>query len=148
MDVTTLLLERVNKHFERDQTKGIFITDKLDGGNRNEKDFLEQCLETLLHGTNYVNFNCIIQNVFTTHSHYSRLLQIADVITSCTLARVAGEEVYSPQVFELIIDLFDSDNYGKIGGWGVKIHPRKYECLYGELLGDYASDPFLADFDE
>ena len=133
----------MNQHFERYGTKGIIITDKPDGGNKGEKQFLDRCLETLLNGTKYVDFTNILQNVLTTHSHFSRLLQVADVVTSCTLARIAGEETHSPRVFDLINDIFDS-NGGKIGGYGVKIHPKKYKYLYDELLRN--NSPFLPDY--
>ena len=136
LDATTLLLERINHHFSRNATEGIIIADKPGGGHKAEEIYLEQLLETRLTGTDYVKFNKIAHNVLTTHSHFSRLLQLADLITSCSVARVAGESIYSPPIFKKIKPLLYSQA-GRIGGSGLKIHPDyRYVNLYHWLLGD------------
>ncbi len=72
----------------------------------------------------------------TADSKHIRLLQLADVITSCSIARIAGENRYSPEIFELIKPLF-REGYGRMGGIGLKIHPdMRYQNLYHWLLGD------------
>lgn len=136
LDATSLLLERINHHFRGNATEGIIIADRPGGGSRAEETYLEHFLEILLTGTDYVTFNQIAHNVLTTHSHLSRLLQLADLITSCSVARVAGESIYSPPIFKKIKPLLYSQA-GRIGGSGLKIHPDyRYVNLYHWLLGD------------
>jgi len=93
---------------------------------------------TLNEGTEYVEFDRIPINVLTTPFHNVRVLQLADLVTSCTTALVAGSIEYATPVFEHIKPLFLSDS-GRIGGIGVKIHPDfRYTNLYHWLLDDYA----------
>ena len=111
------------------------IAIKKDNVNQLEKD-LTNCLETIEAGTTYIKPDCIALNVLSANSKYIRLLQAADLVTSCTLALVSGENTFSPKVFEKIKPLFDSEK-DRIGGVGLKIHPDfKYANLYHWLVGD------------
>ena len=135
-DVITLFLERADQLFNSNKRNGIVIVDNPSGGRRQENELVSQCLETLARGTDYVNFDSIPLPVMTANSKHIRLLQLADVITSCSIARLAGENLYSPAIFELIKPLFRKD-YDRIGGVGFKIHPDlRYKNLYHWLLGD------------
>jgi hypothetical protein len=135
-------LERVHRLFGKIQSEGIVIVDRPGGGRADEDRFLGSCLETLLSGTDYVKPDRIALNVLSTPSRLIRLLQVADVITSCTVAMVGGEDNFSPPIFNEIRSLLDRD-MGRIGGVGLKIHPDyKYANLYHWLLGD--SDFFKA----
>ena len=135
-DVTRLFLERAHWQFKRAGTKGVVIADRPGGGRTDEDSFLAMCLETLQSGTRYVRLDRIALNVLSTPSKLVRLLQVADVVTSCTVAFVGGEEQYAPPVFEHIRPLFPS-HLGRIGGVGLKIHPDAvYANLYYWLLGD------------
>lgn len=135
-DVTCLLLERVHKLLRRNQSEGIVIVDRPGGGRADEDSFLGSCLETLSSGTDYVKPDRIALNVLSTPSRLIRLLQVADVITSCTVARVGGEDSFSPPIFDVIRSLLDRD-MGRIGGVGLTIHPDyKYANLYHWLLKD------------
>jgi hypothetical protein len=73
----------------------------------------------------------------STDSKLSRLLQLADIITSCATNFVAGEDKWSPLIFrEGVLPMLRSD-YGCVGGRGLKIHPdMRYGNLYHWLLGD------------
>jgi hypothetical protein len=54
----------------------------------------------------------------------------------CTTAIVAGEETFSPPVFQAVRELLLQQG-GRIGGVGLKIHPDfKYVNLYYWLVGD------------
>jgi len=135
-DVTTMFLERANQLFNSFNRDGAVIIDKPGGGHKEEREFISNCLETLEKGTDYVKFDSIPLPVMTADSKHIRLLQLADVITSCSIARIAGENRYSPEIFELIKPLFRED-YGRKGGIGLKIHPdMRYQNLYHWLLGD------------
>lgn len=135
-DVTCLFLERVHKLLNKARAEGIVIVDRPSGGRADEDRFLANCLETLQSGTDYVKPDRIALNVLSTPSKLIRLLQVADVVTSCTVAAVGGEDVHSPPVFDVVRSLLHSD-MGRIGGVGLKIHPDfRYVNLYHWLLGD------------
>ncbi len=136
LDAVTLFLERVDHQCERDESFGFVIVDRPSGDRGNEDAFLATCLETLQAGTRYVKPSFIAHNVLSAPSHHSRLLQAADLITSCTLSVVSGEMQYAPPVFEAIKPLLDR-NGGRIGGYGLKIHPdSRYANLYHWLVND------------
>ena len=135
-DVTTMFLERVNQQCARDGSQGFVVVDRPGGNRRDEDAFLSDCLEMLQSGTAYVRPDRVVHNVVSTPSKLSRLLQVADLITSCTLAVVGGEREYTPTVFDAIRPILNNDS-GRIGGYGVKIHPDfRYANLYHWLLGD------------
>ncbi len=135
-DVTVLFLERAHNHLEHMDSEGIVVVDRPGGGRRDEDAFLGGCLETLQSGTAYVKPDRIVCNVFSTPSKLDRLLQVADVVTSCTTAFVGGESCFSPPVFRAIKPILCSAT-DRIGGVGLKIHPDfRYANLYYWLLGD------------
>ena len=83
-----------------------------------------------------MSFDRIALNTLCTQSRFVRLLQVADLVTSCVAARVAGETRYSPPIFEALLPLLPKSS-GRIGGCGLKIHPDfKYANLYRWILGD------------
>jgi len=135
-DVNTLFLERAHQLFSSHRRKGIVIIDKPGGGPKQDKALISKCLETLERGTDYVKFDSIPLPVMTADSKHIRLLQLADVVIGCCLARVAGENKYSPAIFDLIKPMLRKE-YNRIGGVGFKIHPDlRYKNLYHWLLGD------------
>jgi len=135
-DVTRLLIERVHWLFDKKETDGLIIIDRPGGGRDDEERFLRSCFETLQSGTDYVKPDKIALNVLSSPSKFIRLLQVADVIVSCTVARIAGENCYSPPIFDKIKPLLHKDR-DRIGGVGLKIHPDyKYVNLYHWLGGD------------
>ena len=135
IDVTRLLLERVDSQFGRNRTKGVVVFDRPGGGSKNEDAFLSQCFDTLDQGTDYVSFQNI-SYILSAHSRLQRLIQLADVVTSCTLAAVAGECRYAPPVFAAIRKILARDGQ-RVGGTGLKIHPDfRYANLYHWLVED------------
>jgi Protein of unknown function (DUF3800) len=135
-DVVNLFLERVNLHLGGVARQGIVIVDRPSGGRAAEDRFLARCLDTLQTERGYVRHDRIALNVLATHSASVRLLQLADLVTGCTLAYIAGESRWSPPVFEQIKPTL-REEMGRIGGVGVKIHPDfRYGNLYHWLLGD------------
>lgn len=134
-DVTSLLLERFNWRLRRKRTQGIVVVDRPSGGRGDEDKFLLGCLETLTGGTTYVSFDRIALNVLSTPSRLMRSLQLADLVTSCTTALVAGEDRYAPVTFPHVREILWSRG-GLRGGTGLKIHPSYYLNLYHWLAGD------------
>ena len=135
-DVVVLALERFNNFLTSCRTLGMVISAKPGGGHSDEIKFLEGCLETLNIGTEFVDFDRIVMNVVTAPFQNSRLLQLADLVTSCTTAMVAGHTTYSVAIFPDIVELFTED-VGRKGGVGLKLHPDfLYVNLYHWLLGD------------
>jgi hypothetical protein len=106
-----------------------------DRPSRAENDFLAAGLEMWRKGTRYVQFDRIAINLLCTQSRFVRLLQCADVVTSCVTAYVSGEHVWSPRVFAAIKPLLYSKD-GRIGGYGLKFHCTRHRDLYHWLLGD------------
>lgn len=136
VDVTKLMLERVESVLNQLDTTGMVVVDRPSGARRDEDRFLQECLETLSAGTDYVEFDRIATAVVSTPSGLVRLLQLADVVTACTTAFVAGEDQHAPTTFAGIRPLLRR-NWGRIGGFGLKIHPDfRYMNLYHHLAGD------------
>ena len=136
-DATCLFLERANRRMRTIHSQGVVIVDRPGGNQQTEDDFLANCLETLLSGTAYTDFDRIALNVLSTSSRLIRLLQIADLIVGCTTAFVSGEPRYSGPVFDAGILPLLVNSGGRVGGIGLKLHPDLlYANLYHWLLGD------------
>ena len=135
-DVTRLFLERVHQQCDRGGEDGIAVVDRPSGSRADEDKFLAACLDTLQSGTRFVRPDRIALNVLSAPSKFVRLLQVADLVTGCTLAFVGGEGRFSPPVFECISPLLPL-SLQRCGGIGLKIHPDYvYANLYHWLLGD------------
>jgi hypothetical protein len=139
LDAVKLFLERCHSHLEGAGTdaEAIVLADHPSGGRPAEAEFVAACLRTLRRGTGYV-MPTRIALVLTEDSKNTRLLQLADLIVSSTLAYAAGETRYSPELFENhILQLLRRSVDGRVGGFGLKLHPdRRYLNLYHWLLGD------------
>jgi hypothetical protein len=135
IDVTGMLLERIQFQTPFDQHATI-VADRPSGDRRDEDRFVASCLTTIKKGTRLLRNFDLIALVLTTNSKMLRLLQLADLITSCTLAFVAGEERFAPNTFQYVRPLLRSEA-GRVGGNGLKIHPEThYANLYHWLAGD------------
>jgi hypothetical protein len=135
-DVTLMFLERVENNLLRLRTNGLVIAAQPSGQRDDEHKFLTDCLTMLRSGTKYVRPERIALNVLSTPSALVRLLQVADVVVSCAIARVSGEDRYSPAIFDVLRPMLFSE-LSRIGGVGLKIHPDLvYGNLYHWLLGD------------
>ena len=135
-DVLQLFLERVNNQLSSIGSEGIVIVSRPSGDRRSEDGFLDKCVDALASGTTYVQYSKISLNILSVPSRFVRLLQVADIIASCSVAMVAGETQFAPSIFSSIKPLLLS-NFGYIGGTGLKIHPDlSYGNLYHWLLGD------------
>jgi hypothetical protein len=136
LDVVTLLLERIEQQCGRASCQGVVVVDRPSGGRAQEDKFSGECLRIAEVGTSYVKPTRIAHAIISADSKRSRVLQAADLVTSCTLALVAGEDTYAPPVFEHIKPLLDQRD-GRISGYGLKIHPHtSYANLYHWLLGE------------
>lgn len=135
-DATILFLERCEWALSQASRDGLLVVAGLGGGAKDEAKFLETCVGVIAHGTEYIPLRHLPLGVITLPSRRLRLLQLADLVTSCSTARFSGESDHSPPVFEAIKPLLRSDGE-RIGGIGLKIHPDfKYGNLYHWLLGD------------
>jgi len=135
LDVTTMFLERADMQFSSAGTKGIVVADRPGGGMKQHEAFLSDCLDTLRVGTKFWKKTSTLL-VVSAPSKLLRLLQLADLVTSCTLAYVSGESTWSPETFKYIHPMLCKE-MGSVGGAGVKIHPDySYANLYHWLLGD------------
>jgi hypothetical protein len=137
-DVTTLFLERAENALRAAGTTGVVVIDRPGGNRATGRRFLAACVNTVTRGTAYMVPQHItgVQLADSAYARaYPRLLQLADVVTGCVLAHVAGS-IWAPQTFEVIRPLLRSDGR-RIGGVGLKVHPDlKYANLYHWLVGD------------
>ena len=135
IDVTGMLLERIQFQTPYDQQATI-VADRPSGDRKEEDRFVANCLATVKKGTRLLRNFDLIALVLTTNSKLVRLLQLADLITSCTLAFVAGESRFAPSTFQRIKPMLRAEA-GRIGGIGLKIHPEgQYANLYHWIAGD------------
>jgi len=136
MDVVGMFLERANNQLTARNRHGVVVVDRPTGGRREETQYLVRCLEALQTGTKFVKPDRIAINVLTTASELVRLVQLADVVVSCSVSHVSGEQRFSPATFKFIRPLLCEGWLGS-GGIGFKIHPDfNYANLYHWLLGD------------
>jgi hypothetical protein len=136
IDVSRLLIERIDNQLRRAGKDIVIIVDSPPGDRAAEKAFLANCYDTLQHGTSFVKPQRIALNVLSTSSKLVRLVQAADLVTSCTVAVVSGEDRFAPPVFERVKPLLYEDG-GRIGGVGLKLHPDLvFVNLYHWLVGD------------
>lgn len=134
-DVGILPAERVHRVLEREEGWGPVIVDRPGGGRKEERAFLAFWESLLASGTRYVQFSRFALNVLTRHARHIRLLQLADLVTSCTTAMVAGKARYAGEVFPLVQEILDRDAGGQVYGYGLKIYPER-SAVYQELLGE------------
>ncbi len=136
IDVIKLLVERVDWFYGKSGFQGIIICDRPSGDYKEEEKFLASCLDTVREGTTYLTPSTITMAILSCPFRLSRLLQAADLVVSCTLAYVCGENKFSPPIMEHISPLFIRE-LNRVGGVGVKVHPFfKYVNLYHWLFGD------------
>lgn len=131
-DAAHLLLERINRFLRVVREDAVVINDRP-GGDENK--FLADALEMWRKGTRFVKFDRIAINLLCTQSRFVRLLQCADVVTSCVTAHVSGEQIWSTRVFAAIRPLLYSKE-GRTGGYGLKFQTPRHRNLYHWLLGD------------
>ncbi|WP_257303898.1 DUF3800 domain-containing protein [Geothrix campi] len=136
-DAVDLLLERADLYCRRNNHSCQIIIDNPSGNGRNARILTKRIKLLLRDGTKVLKFKKLSNDVMTRDSKTSRLLQLADIITSCSCARICGESRFSPQLFKFIVPmLLRHPIHDQIGGVGLKIHPSKYTNLYHWLCGD------------
>jgi len=135
-DITALFLERANWCFHKSHRDGLVIVATPGGGTTEKDKFLTHSLELSKTGTRFSSLGRLPLGVVSVNSSQMRLLQLADIVVSCTTARVAGDSDYSPAVFEMIKPMLRQD-MGRVGGIGLKLHPDfVFANLYHWLVGD------------
>jgi hypothetical protein len=134
-DVTKLLLEAIHLQIPIGGY-GMVVADRPGGGREQEDNFLAKCLEAQKTGTAHVRNFELISLILTANSKMVRLLQLADLITSCTTAMVAGSPTFAAPTFQHVRPLLLSDGV-RTGGIGLKIYPpESFANLYHWMLGD------------
>lgn len=135
-DATRMFLERASGQFTGKAEHGVVIVDRPPGDRKAENQFTDNCVDIIQGREGYARAENFALAVMAAQSRFVRLLQAADVITACTLAHVAGETRFAPPIFEAIRPMLARQS-GRVGGFGVKIHPDfRYGNLYHWLLGD------------
>jgi hypothetical protein len=117
------LFERVSMNLEDRGSSAIIVADKPGGGKDQEAEFLNNFVERIQKGTDYVLPNRVLLNVLTTPSHLLRHLQLADLVTGVTTAMVAGNDKYARAIFPSVQNLFIKNRPGGVAATGLKIAP-------------------------
>jgi hypothetical protein len=134
-DVTMMFLERAHSHMP-DGKQALVVFDRQGGSQSSDVRFLQSCMATIRAGTRYAALDRLAL-ALSTDSKLSRLVQLADVVTSCATSCVSGEDRHSPEVFKRGVLPLLREEFGRHGGCGLKIHPDfRYGNLYHWLLGD------------
>ena len=136
-DAADLLLERADLYSRQNNRSCKVIIDNPSGNGKDARQLTKRIKSLLIDGTKVLKFKKISDDVTTKDSKKSRLLQLADIVTSCSCACISGETRYSPQLFKFINPMFIRHPiHDQIGGVGFKIHPSKFTNLYHWLCGD------------
>jgi hypothetical protein len=134
-DVTMMFLERAHGQVA-DGEQALVIFDRQGGSQSRDTRFLRSCVAQIRLGTRYAALDRLAL-ALSTDSRLSRLIQLADVVTSCTTSYVSGEDRHSPEVFRDGVRPLLREEQGRCGGYGLKLHPDlRYGNLYHWLLGD------------
>lgn len=134
LDALTLCLERFDNAIPKDE-RAIAIVAKPSGGKKDEKQLLEETKKLRKMGTDYSSFSKIGMNLITMPFDHSRLLQVADLVTSSVTALISGSERYSRPIFDALMPGLLKNAFGMVGGIGMKVHPDfVYENLYYWIL--------------
>lgn len=121
LDATCLLLERLAQHLQSQHETALVLADRPGGAITEENAYLGSLYALLREGTDYV-VHGEIAIVAATQSRLVRLLQAADLFTSCLTAFISGEQTYAPPVARLLLPLLGKE-YDRRGGVSVKLHP-------------------------
>lgn len=136
LDALSLCLERFDNSLKQGE-RGIAFVAKPSGGNKDEKRLLEECIKLRTNGTEFSDLAKLGMNIVTMPFAHSRLLQVADIITSCSCALAAGNKTFSLPIFSAVKPLLITNTYGFAGGIGLKMHPDLvYDNLYDWLLDE------------
>ena len=130
--------ERVTTYLAKCDSYCIIVADRPGGGSRGDEEFLNNFIDRVQSGTEYVPPDRVILNVLTTPSHHVRQLQVADVILGAATGVVAGRYRYSRPVFNEIKKILIDNYYGFIGGTGLKLFPKELVNLYYWILNEEA----------
>lgn len=140
LDVVILALERYDWVLRQENDHGLVIVARPSGDRRDEDSFIGECSDALRVGTDYVRFDRIATSVLTAPFASSRILQLADLVVSCTTALVAGHTRYTEPIFPQIKKMLRKSS-GRVGGVGLNLHPDFcFVNLYHWIVGD---DTFL-----
>lgn len=136
-DAIDLLVERANFFARRVSGTCRLVIDNPGGNQKDGRELTKRVSKLLRDGTRVNKLDSIESNLSLIDSKSSRILQLADLVTSCTCAAIAGESRFAIPMFRFITPLLDRHPFHEqIGGVGLKIHPVKHANLYHWLCGD------------
>lgn len=136
LDVIKLILEKVEAYCQKQRVDAMVIFDRPGGGMKEVENFLGDCMESIIAGTNYVKNERLLVPPLASPSAFCRPLQVADLVVSSTTAAVSGEDKYSAGMVKELKELYYQPR-GYIAGWGVKLWPKwRLTNLYHWVLGE------------
>lgn len=130
-----LLLERLNISLASARAPGLLHLDRPGGGAAQRSGLVKSCEYVREVGTEYGPASRLAPRAYVVDMRHSPLMQLADVVSSCALGLVGGNQ-YAEALASDLLPLLE-DRCGRRGGIGLKIHPDfVYRNLYRWLLGD------------
>lgn len=131
--VLKYLYERVTGALRGD--RGVLVFDKPGGGHQEEDSWISGTLELTNYGTPYVKPDGIVLPVLTAPSHHHPHIQLADLLTGCVTAAVAGNR-YGMDLVGSFLPLLHRNAFDTSGGTGLKLWPDALINLYFHVLGE------------
>jgi len=136
MDVAGAFLGCVEKRLAVRKADGAIMAPAKSGNGAREEGFVGGCLETLLNEVSCVKSSGVTLSALSLPLRRKRLLQLAEMVVSCTTALVGGDEQCSERVFASVKGLLAREG-GRVGRVGLSLHPYyMYANLYHWLVGD------------
>lgn len=133
-DAFRLLIGHLTRWLEATDELAVMVMDEPGGGSKERREFLASCTRFAVELAR--DRRRIIVAPLPAESGRVRLVQAADLVTSCTVAYLSGEPDYSPPVFAQVTEMLCSHN-GRKGRTGLVLHPSyRYLNLHHWLVGD------------
>jgi hypothetical protein len=129
-------LERVSTHLAASTEEALIVADRPSGGHKEADQFLAAFTEHLASTHNHMLEQTFSMNLLTAPSNMLRGLQLADLVVAITTCMLAGQSKWAAQYFDPVKQMLIRNNFGYIGGTGVKVYPDKLINLYKWAIGE------------
>jgi hypothetical protein len=114
------LYDKVSTFLGRRNAVGVVVADEPGGGPKDRAKWLRETLPLTDEGTGYTRPEQIVLPIVTAPSHHIPHLQLADLVTSATVAAVAGNR-YALDLMPRLIRIADRLPDGQVGGAGLTV---------------------------
>jgi hypothetical protein len=134
-EVLKYLYDKVSLCLDSLDDLAIVIADEPGGGPSDQKTWLAETLPLTDEGTDYTKPERIVLPITTAPSHHIPHLQLADLVTSATIAAIAGNR-YALELKSELMALANQNSHGRVGGAGITLWPPRLRNLFFWLCDD------------